>query len=196
MKNVGVRPITREQFEEHLRRVAAGPRSEQEIAEAERRYRARIADGRAELAAAEFNARRPPGAAPLSRMTGLRASAPAFGHDLAELPEIPVIDEVSPAKNGNGKEPPLDRDMLKALGALFVEVKKDRGRAAAWEEIVDALMVNLHRLAPGWGTVKDIIGLARSLDEYSNPGEAGKAVRSNNISAIRKSLLMEEKGEK
>jgi hypothetical protein len=184
--------LTEEQFHKHLESVAAGPRTEEEIAEAERRYRARIAEGRAEVAAAEFQARRPPGAAPVSRLAGLRAAMPGFGVDLANLPEVPAVEtveEVAPAKNGNAA--PLDREILKALGQLFIETKREKDRAQAWEAVEDAIMINLYRLAPGWGTIKDLISLARGLDEYSNPVATGKARNKDGTKQYRKALLMD-----
>ena len=179
--------MTRDEYEEHLRRVAGGPKSRKEIAEAERKYRTRIMEGQAEMAAAEYEAKRPPGAA---RISGLRASMPSLAASIADLPPEP-----EPAESNGKGEPPLDREMLKALGKLFVEVKKQHGRAQAWENIVDALMVNLHRLAPGYGSIKDIIGLARSLDEYSNPAPNGNGRKATASSIIRRTLLLDEPSE-
>lgn len=198
--------MTEEEFKRHLESVGGGPRTEDQIAQAERKYQARILEGRAELAAAAFEARRAPGAPQLSRFAGLRASAPSFATDIAALPEVQDEsgDEDGPASpRANGKanrrsapttngDAPLDREILEALGRLFIEVKKQKGRAQAWEEVEDALMVNLHRLAPGWGTIKDIISLARSLDEYSNPVATTSARKQDKTQQYRKALLMEE----
>lgn len=201
--------ITREQFEKHIASVAGGPRTNEELAEAERKYQARVMEGRAELAQAEFEHRRPPGAASVSRMAALKASMPGFARDLASLPEVPEVEDdelrnqqaesvaerlAAPLRNGHARtnEAFLDRDMLKALGSLWVQTKKQQGRAQAWDELEEGIMLNLHRLAPGYGTVKDFIALVRGLDEYSNPVAPKANGKQDKTQAYRRALLMDD----
>jgi len=183
--------MTKAEFDKHLANVGGGPKSDAEIAKAERLYQGRILQDRAEIAAAEFEARRPPGAAPLSRFAGLRASMPSFAQDIAALPEVEEVAETN-GKNGKVEHVPLDTDMLKAIGKLWVEIKSRDGRAKAWDEIEVAIMSNLHRLVPGYGTLKDIIGMVRALDEYSNPVSSDKKGKADKTSLYRKALLMDE----
>jgi hypothetical protein len=82
--------------------------------------------------------------------------------------------------------------MLQALGSLWVDTKNKEGRAKAWDEIEQAIMLNLHRLCPGYGTLKDLIGLVRALDEYSNPVIPKANGKQDKTQAYRKALLMDE----
>lgn len=188
--------MTKEELDKHLASVAAGPRTEEEIAQAERRYRERIMQGQAELAIAKLDARRAPGAPPLSSLAGLRASMPGFAHDIAELPEVEEAPEV-PQTNGNGKsvEPPRDFEMIKALGNLWVETRKTAGGAKAWEEFNEHVMRNLHRLVPGFGTLKDVVGMVKGLDEYANPVTPVSSKKKNSVEAYKKALLADENEE-
>jgi len=186
--------MTRDEFDKHIANVGGGPKSDKEIADAERKYQSRILQDRAETAAAEFEARRAPGAPPLSRFAGLRASFPSFSQDVATLPEV---EEVTETNGKNGKvEPTPDRAILKALGNLWVDTKNKDGRAKAWDELEEGVMRNLDRLVgSGYGTLKDLIGLVRALDEYSNPVSSDKKGKSDKTSLYRKALLMDEEAE-
>lgn len=189
--------MTKEELDKHLASVAAGPRTEEEIAKAERKYREKILQGQAELAIAKMDARRPPGAAPLSNLAGLRASMPGFTHDIASLPESGEAGEVAEAaQTTNGKvERPPDFKMLEALGHLWVETRKSQGGAKAWEEFNEHVMLNLHKLVPGFGTLKDVVGMVKGLDEYANPVNPVSSKKKNSVEAYKKALLADENEE-
>lgn len=186
--------MTKEELDRHLASVAGGPRTEEDIAKAERKYREKILQGQAEIAIAKMDARRPPGAAPLSNLAGLRASMPGFAHDIASLPEVEDAPEVVQVANGKADRPP-DFEMIKALGNLWVETRKASGGAKAWEEFNEHVMRNLHRLVPGFGTLKDVVGMVKGLDEYANPVNPVSSKKKNSVEAYKKALLADESEE-
>lgn len=180
-----------------VRRIAA-PTDEQ-LAEAEAEVERKRAEREFEENRERQNARRPPGAAKLARNRAFGASVPPLNRGPIDMtpdpepePETParslrqlrvaetIETTAKPAKQKKSRfDVPETRNastLIKGMGVLYVEERKQQGPVIAFQNLRDSIMMNLDALLPAMPQIKQMFELLQIGEpERKKDTENGKA---------------------